>query len=236
VSKRIFVLEDDIHIQELLKYNLEKEGYTASFFSDSISFFACTELNEADLFLLDIMLPGEIDGYQVCRKLREDMHTHGIPVIFLTAKSEEFDAVLGLELGADDYVKKPFGVRELLARIKVVTRRNINEQLPEYGPVATADLSIDLDRHIVYRYGREIFLPLKEFELLKVLMDNAGRVLTRDMLLEKVWGFDYPGETRTVDVHIRHLRQKIEDDDKNPNHILTVRGIGYKFSDSHEKR
>ncbi len=235
MSKKIFVVEDDLHIQELVRYNLVKEGYVPFLFTNAKSLFECPELRTADLFILDIMLPGEMDGYQICRKLKENKSTTGIPVIFLTAKSEEFDAVLGLELGAEDYVKKPFGIKELMSRIKVIMRRNEPETIPRSGFLESASIRIDLDSHLVYKDGREIFLPLKEFELLKILMENAGRVMSRDLLLEKVWGFEYLGETRTVDVHVRYLRQKIEDDDKKPARILTVRGIGYKFNDIREK-
>jgi two-component system, OmpR family, alkaline phosphatase synthesis response regulator PhoP len=235
MSKRIFVVEDDLHIQELVRYNLTKEGYIPFLFTNAKSLFESSDLKNADLFILDIMLPGEMDGYQICRNLKENKTTKKTPVIFLTAKSEEFDAVLGLELGAEDYVKKPFGIKELMTRIKVIMRRNESDSIPRSGTLEAAGIKIDLDSHLVYKDGGEVFLPLKEFELLKILMENSGRVMSRDLLLEKVWGFEYLGETRTVDVHVRYLRQKIEYDDKNPKRILTVRGIGYKFSDDREK-
>lgn len=230
MTKNIFVLEDDLHIQELLKYNLIKNGYNVRVFSDPAILFSDPGIKGTDLFLLDIMLPGGQDGYQVCRKLKSDPALTHIPVIFLTAKSEEFDAVLGLELGAEDYIKKPFGIRELLARIKVVLRRSESEQ-PAKSSVSGSGIELDSKKHTVYKNGVLIPLTLKEFDLLKLLMENEGMVFTRDLLLERIWGYEYAGETRTVDVHIRYLRQKIEDDDKNPKHILTVRGVGYKFSD-----
>ncbi len=176
------------------------------------------------------MLPG-MDGLEVCRQLRQNSKSSGIPIILLTAKSEEFDKVLGLELGADDYITKPFSVRELVARVKALFRRINISVSPETDIIKQGAITIDCNRREVYKEDKLIDMPLKEFELLKLLILNKGKVLSREVLLEKVWGFDYYGETRTVDVHIRYLRQKIEDDDSNPLYIETVRGIGYKFSD-----
>lgn len=226
----IYAVEDEIHIQQLLKYNLEAIGYKVLTFDSGEALLAECRTTIPDLFLLDIMLPG-IDGLEVCRQLRQNPRTKSIPLIMLTAKGEEFDKVLGLELGADDYITKPFSVRELTARVKALFRR-INTALVSESEIIThGDISIDCTRREVSKAGRTIELPLKEFELLKLLMVNKGKVLSRDLLLEKIWGFDYYGETRTVDVHIRYLRQKVEDDDSNPTLIETVRGIGYRFND-----
>lgn len=230
----IYVVEDEQHIQQLIKYNLETAGYKVSVFSDGESALSHFEFDRPDMFILDIMLPG-IDGLDVCRKLKSNPKAKNIPIIILTAKGEEFDRVLGLELGADDYITKPFSVRELMARVKALFRRchtsiNADETLIKCG-----DIVIDCNRHEVTKNGTKIDLPLKEYELLKLLALNPGIVMSRELLLEKVWGFDYFGETRTVDVHIRYLRQKIEDDDSNPTYIETVRGIGYKFADKGDR-
>lgn len=225
----IYVVEDDIHIQQLLKYNLESNGYRVSIFDDGNSLYLALKSNFPDLFILDVMLP-DTDGIEICRFLDRENSTKNIPKIMLTAKSEEFDRILGLEMGADDYITKPFSVRELLTRIKVVFRRisktSITEEIIQCG-----DIKLDIDRHEIYKKDTLIELALKEFELLKLLIINKGKVLTRERLLEDIWGYDYQGETRTVDVHIRYLRQKIEDNDSNPIYIETVRGIGYRFND-----
>lgn len=226
----IYAVEDDIHIQQLIKYNLEANGYRVNVYETGERLLEECGNAVPDLFILDIMLPG-IDGLEVCRQLRQNPGTKNVPVIMLTAKSEEFDRVLGLELGADDYITKPFSIRELAARIKAIFRR-VNIASPaEEEIIKFGDITIDSIRHEVHKKGLLIEMPLKEFELLKLLVLNKGRVLSRELLLEKIWGFDYYGETRTVDVHIRYLRQKIEDDDSNPVYIETVRGIGYRFND-----
>ncbi|HOV25951.1 MAG TPA: response regulator transcription factor [Pseudobacteroides sp.] len=226
----IFAVEDEANIQQLIKYNLEANGYKIITFDTGEQLLNECKTNLPDLFILDIMLPG-IDGLEVCRQLRQNPRTKAIPVIILTAKNDEFDKVLGLELGADDYITKPFSVRELVARVKALFRRvhisnETNTEIIQFG-----NLSIDCTRREVYKNGKLLDLPLKEFELLKLLITNKGKVLSRETLLEKIWGFDYYGETRTVDVHIRYLRQKIEDDDSTPVYIETVRGIGYRFND-----
>lgn len=228
----IYILEDDIHIQQLIKYNLELNGYRVSLFDKGEDLLKEIETSLPGLFILDIMLPG-IDGLEVCKIIRKNKRTAGIPVIMLTAKSEEFDKVLGLELGADDYITKPFSVRELTARVRAVLRRvnNVSEGESSEGVIKYKDICIYPERREVYKGGKLLDMTLKEFELLKILLVNKGKVLSRDFLLDKVWGFDYYGETRTVDVHIRYLRQKIEDDDANPEYIETVRGIGYRFRD-----
>jgi two-component system alkaline phosphatase synthesis response regulator PhoP len=226
----IFAVEDETHIQQLIKYNLEASGYKVITFESGEQLLSECKNTIPDLFILDIMLPG-IDGLDVCRQLKQSTRTKNIPIIMLTAKSEEFDRVLGLELGADDYMTKPFSVRELVARVKAIFRRVNSSIASETEIISHGEISIDCTRREVYKNGVLLEMPLKEFELLKLLVINKGKVLSRELLLEKIWGFDYYGETRTVDVHIRYLRQKIEDDDSNPAYIETVRGIGYRFSD-----
>jgi two-component system alkaline phosphatase synthesis response regulator PhoP len=229
-KQTIYVVEDEIHIQELIKYNLEANGFKVNVFDNGEDLLAHSADNAPDLFILDIMLPG-IDGLEVCRQLKQNNSTHNIPIIILTAKSEEFDKVLGLELGADDYITKPFSIRELLARIKALFRRINTITEPKQDIISHADITIDCTRREVYKGSTLIEMPLKEFELLKMLILNKGKVLSREYLLDKIWGFDYYGETRTVDVHIRYLRQKIEDNDEAPTFIETIRGIGYRFND-----
>lgn len=227
----IFAVDDEVHILQLIKYNLEENGYQVKTFANGETLLQEIDITVPDLFILDIMLPGK-DGLELCREIRQKSRTKNIPIIMLTAKSEEFDKVLGLELGADDYLTKPFGVRELVARVKALLRRM--DSLGSEGEadlLKHGDILIDCARHEVFKRGVLIALTYKEFELLKMLVRHKGKVLSREMLLEKVWGFDYLGETRTVDVHIRYLRQKLEDDSDHPVYIKTVRGIGYKFAD-----
>lgn len=226
----IYAVEDEVHIQQLVKYNLEANGYKVLTFESGESLLEEVKTSVPDLFILDIMLPG-VDGLEVCRQLRGNARTKGVPIIMLTAKSEEFDKVLGLELGADDYLTKPFSVRELIARVKAIFRRINNAAPVEVDTIKHGDITIDLVRHEVFKNEKLLEMPLKEFELLKMLIQNKGKVMSRELLLDKIWGFDYYGETRTVDVHIRYLRQKIEDDDSNPVYIETIRGIGYRFND-----
>lgn len=228
-SEKILIIDDELHIVELIKYNLEKNGYKVYYALNGNEGINIAYEKKPDLILLDIMLP-EIDGFEVCKKIKRDDELSSIPIIMLTAKGEEFDKILGLELGADDYITKPFSVRELIARIKAVLRRNIKEE-KQNSIINIGNLTINMERHEVLRDGKRVELTLKEFELLKLLVLNKGKVMTRDFLLDKIWGYEYYGETRTVDVHVRHLRQKIEEDDKNPKYIETVRGIGYKFKD-----
>ncbi|MGI1691151.1 response regulator transcription factor [Thermoanaerobacter uzonensis] len=231
MAHMVLVIEDEVHILELLRYNLEAAGYKVITSENGKEGLDKALEEKPDLVILDLMLP-DVDGLEICKILKKNDETKNIPIIMLTAKSEEFDKVLGLELGADDYITKPFSVRELLARIKAVLRRT---QLPEEEEkeeiIKFGDIVIDTGKHLVYKKGKVLELTLKEFELLKLLSQNMGKVLTRDYLLDKVWGYEYAGETRTVDVHIRHLRKKIEDDDKSPVYIETVRGIGYKLND-----
>lgn len=227
-GEKILVIDDELNIVELLKYNLVLGGYKVLYSLNGKEGLNLAVENKPDLILLDVMLP-EMDGFDVCKEMKKNKEIENIPIIMLTAKADEFDKILGLELGADDYITKPFSVRELLARVKVVLRRNIKEELTDV--ISIGELTIYMDKHEVTKSGVKLDLTLKEFELLKLLITNKGRVLTRDFLLDKIWGYEYYGETRTVDVHVRHLRQKIEMDDSNPEYIETVRGIGYKFKD-----
>jgi two-component system, OmpR family, alkaline phosphatase synthesis response regulator PhoP len=227
LKQTILVVDDEEHILELIKFNLQKNGYNVITATNGID--ALNEVKEhvPQLVLLDLMLPG-MDGYEVCKEIRKDSLFCNIPIIMITAKGEEFDKILGLELGADDYITKPFSVRELLARVKALLRRSVMSY--ENKSISFGGIYVNLDKHEVTKNEQKIELTLKEFELLEILCKNRGRVITREFLLEKIWGYEYVGETRTVDVHIRHLRQKIEEDDKKPKYIQTVRGIGYRFN------
>ena len=226
-EEKILVVDDEDHILELIKFNLEKEGYKVITCGNGINALKLIKEEIPKIILLDLMLPG-MDGYDICKAIRRDENISHIPVIMITAKGEELDKILGLELGADDYITKPFSVREMIARIKAVLRRTTTQFVEasyKFGNVV-----IDFQKHEVIKNGKKIDLTLKEFEVLEILIKNKGRVMTRDFLLDKIWGYEYIGETRTVDVHIRHLRQKIEDDDKNPKYVETIRGIGYRFN------
>lgn len=225
---KILIVEDEEHIQELLRFNLQNNGYDVLLASDGLQGLTMAREHQPDLMLLDLMLP-KMDGLDVCRAVKSDPKTMGLPIIMLTAKGSETDKVLGLELGADDYLTKPFSIRELMARIKVVLRRGAKESEPaeDLKQIAVDTLIIDVEKHLVHRDGVEFQLTLKEFELLKELVSNRGKVLTRNYLLDTIWGYDYYGETRTVDVHVRHLRKKIESEEHQ--YIETVRGIGYKI-------
>ncbi len=235
MKKVILTVDDEEHILELISYNLERNGYEVLKVLTGEEALEILDQHQVDLVLLDRMLPG-IDGIEVLKQIRGDKNKKDLPVILLTAKSEEFDKVVGLEIGADDYICKPFGVHELIARIKAVLRRS-----GDGGLAAEEDGEEDKDRicidNLVINYttrvvtvdGREVDLSLKEFELLYLLASNRNRVYSRDTLLEKIWGYDYMGETRTIDVHIRNLRKKIEQDPDHPEHVKTVRGVGYKF-------
>ncbi|EHQ91531.1 response regulator with CheY-like receiver domain and winged-helix DNA-binding domain [Desulfosporosinus youngiae DSM 17734] len=223
----ILVVDDEEPILELLKFNLEKEGYGVFLAKDGQEALDCVEKEQPDLVVLDLMLPG-MDGLEVCRRIRLIPRYQQLPIIMLTAKGEVIDKVLGLELGADDYMTKPFSPRELLARIKARLRRmNLSEETD--SQVVRGELRIDIKGFRVYVRGEETELTPKEFELLRVLLEQPGRVYSRDDLLERIWGYEYDGDTRTVDVHVRHLRLKIEKDPSNPEYIETLRGIGYRF-------
>jgi two-component system, OmpR family, alkaline phosphatase synthesis response regulator PhoP len=225
-DEKILVIDDEEHILELIKFNLENSNYKVITATNGIEALKLVKLQLPQLILLDLMLPG-MDGYDVCKEIRKDNSISSIPIIMITAKSEELDKILGLELGADDYITKPFSVRELMARVKAVLRRTTTQHIEK--SYKFGNMTIDFQKHEVLKNDIRVELTLKEFELLEILVKNKGRVMTRDFLLDKIWGYEYVGETRTVDVHIRHLRQKIEDDDKNPRYIETIRGIGYRF-------
>lgn len=233
VMKKILIIEDEVNIRELVLYNLKANGYEAIEAEDGITGIAMVEKEKPDLILLDIMLPGK-DGYEICKELRAE--NNNTPIIMLTAKSEEVDKVLGLEFGADDYVAKPFGIRELLARIKAVLRRYDKSQnddnqnnSDDSDKIIAGDIVIDKSRHFVTVYDVSVDLTYKEYELLSFLAKYRGRVYSRDELLDKVWGIDYVGESRTVDVHIRHLRQKLGQTKNGEEFIETIRGRGYKL-------
>jgi two-component system OmpR family response regulator len=228
----ILVVEDDSTLRELLKYNLQKEGYSVLTAKDGGEALEMFDKNTPHLVILDVMLP-VMSGIEVCRIIRGKSQA---PIIMLTAKTKEIDKVVGLELGADDYVTKPFSMRELIARIKSILRRAEARKSPvavtaEMHEVLKAgDVSIDLIKHIVLKMGDEVELNPKEFELLAFLMRNRGQVISREQILRKVWGYDFIGNDRTVDVHIRWIRQKLEADPHNPGYIITVRGYGYKYA------
>ena len=222
---RILVVEDEESFSDALSYMLRKEGFEVAVAATGPDGLAEFGRSGADLVLLDLMLPG-LSGVEVCRELRL---TSDVPVIMLTAKDSEVDKVVGLELGADDYVTKPFSTRELVARIRAVLRRRsqpdeVGVDVLEAGPVR-----MDVERHVVTVEGAAKSMPLKEFELLEFLLRNAGRVLTRGQLIDRVWGSDYVGDTKTLDVHVKRLRAKIETEPAKPRHLVTVRGLGYKF-------
>lgn len=226
-EEKILIVDDEEHIRELIKFNLENNGYKTICADNGLDALKIAKEEKPQLVLLDVMLPA-MDGYDVCKEIRKDNAISSTPIIMITAKGEEFDKVLGLELGSDDYITKPFSIRELLARVKAILRRTIIK--PIDNSFSFGKISIDFEKHEVIKSGIKIDLTLKEFELLHILIKNKGRVMTRDFLLDKIWGYEYIGETRTVDVHIRHLRKKIEEDDKNPKFIETIRGIGYRFN------
>ena len=218
-----FCVEDDSNIRELVVYTLESTGFQARGFEDGSSFLEALALETPELVLLDIMLPGE-DGLEILKKLKNSSKTKDIPVIMVTAKGSEYDKVVGLDSGADDYVTKPFGMMELISRIKAVLRRSGKQQ--DKTKLSVGGISLDTKKHEVKVDGEQVVLTLKEFELLEKLMRNQGIVLTRDQLLTEIWGYDFDGETRTVDVHIRTLRQKLGE---QGSLVKTVRGVGYRI-------
>ena len=233
MAEKILVVEDEASLVETLQYNLLREGYQVAVATDGLTALELARKERPDLILLDIMLP-QLDGLEVCRILRKET---SVPIIMLTARTDEVDRVVGLELGADDYVSKPFSMRELLARVKALLRRVRLVQEQVSGPAQDTapevmvfdDLTIDLGRHEVFLQGAPLPLSPREFDLLLFLARNRGMTLTRDLVLERVWGWDFGGGTRTVDVHIRGLREKIEPDPADPARIVTVRGVGYRF-------
>jgi len=223
--KKILVVDDEPTLVATLKYNLEREGYHVATAADGEAGLSAARANRPDLILLDLLLP-VMDGLEVCRILRREMTT---PILMLTAKTDEIDKVVGLELGADDYVTKPFSMRELVARVRALLRRA--ETVPAAGTeVLTAgDLEVDLGRREASRRGQALVLKPKEFELLVFWLRNRGRAFSREQLLDQIWGYDFAGDTRTVDVHVSWLRQKIEDEPAKPTRLITVRGVGYRF-------
>ena len=228
---KIVVVEDDKTLSDLLRYNLSKESFTVSTASDGNKGLDTIRREKPDVIIMDVMMPG-IDGFELTRMLRRESTA---PILLLTARSEEIDRVLGLELGADDYLTKPFSMRELLARVKGMLRRaelGRQELAKVPGDTVTAGkITLDTSRHLLTVAGQPVEATPKEFDLLSFLMTNRSQVFSRDSLLDRVWGYDYPGDTRTVDVHIRWLRQKVETDPSIPKHIITVRGVGYKFEE-----
>jgi two-component system response regulator RegX3 len=223
----ILLVEDEAALSEPLAYLLKREGYEVTVAEDGPTALAEFDRGGADLVLLDLMLPG-IPGTEVCREIRTRSN---VPIIMLTAKDSEVDIVVGLELGADDYVTKPYSSRELLARIRAVLRRRVDEaELEDDGILEAGTVRMDVDRHTVAVKGDEISMPLKEFELLELLLRNAGRVLTRGQLIDRVWGSDYFGDTKTLDVHIKRIRSRIEESPSDPQMLVTVRGLGYRFN------
>ncbi|GIG57687.1 DNA-binding response regulator [Longispora fulva] len=222
---RVLVVEDEESFSDALSYMLRKEGFEVSVAATGTAAIVEFDRAGADIVLLDLMLP-EMSGSEVCRQLRTRSN---VPIIMVTARDSEIDKVVGLEIGADDYVTKPYSPRELVARIRAVLRRQIEpaELLP--GTLEAGPVRMDVDRHTVSVSGGTVQLPLKEFELLELLLRNAGRVLTRGQLIDRVWGADYVGDTKTLDVHVKRLRSKIEPEPSTPRYIVTVRGLGYKF-------
>ena len=229
-SDTILAVDDEVHILELISFNLKAAGYHVVTALTGEEALKRCEVEKPSLVLLDIMLPG-IDGLEVCRRLKGDRTTSNIPIIMLTARGDEVDKILGLELGADDYITKPFSVRELAARVKSLLRRVAPQQESEPQTMRAGDIMIDITNYEAFKGGEKLSLTLKEFELLKVLVLSRGKVLTRDFLLDRIWGYEYYGETRTVDVHIRHLRQKLGEEP----YIETVRGVGYRFVDREQE-
>ncbi len=229
MTRKILVVDDEDSIVKIIKYNLEKEGFDVLTACDGEEGYKLASEKKPDLILLDIMMP-KMDGYEVCKKIREKS---SVPIIMLTARAEEVDKVVGLELGADDYVTKPFGNRELIARVKAHLRRTeikkeeaqTSENSGKYG-----DIVIDFERFEVYKRGEVIYLTVREFELLKFLATQKNQIFSREALLEKVWGYEYFGDVRAVDVTIRRLREKVEDDPGKPRYIITKRGFGYYFT------
>ncbi|MEO6941933.1 MAG: response regulator transcription factor [Terrimesophilobacter sp.] len=223
----ILIVEDERSLSEPLAFLLEREGYQTTIAKDGPGAVAAFDRGNPDLILLDIMLPG-FSGTEVCRQIRS---RSSVPIIMLTAKDSEVDIVVGLELGADDYMTKPYSSRELLARIRAVLRRRVEIDEGPVGILSAGDVTMDLERHTVTVRSEPVQMPLKEYELLEVLLRNAGRVLTRGQLIDRVWGADYVGDTKTLDVHVKRIRGRIEQDPAAPVMLVTVRGLGYRFEE-----
>jgi len=229
MARKILVVDDEESIVKIIEYNLKKEGYEVLCACDGEEGYKIASEEKPDLILLDIMMP-KMDGYEVCKKIREKS---SVPIIMLTARAEEVDKVVGLELGADDYVTKPFGNRELMARVKAhLRRKDVQKEEMETSENSGrfGDLVIDFERYEVYKRGESIYLTVREFELLKFLATQKNQIFSREALLEKVWGYEYFGDVRAVDVTIRRLREKVEDDPGKPKYIITKRGFGYYFT------
>jgi two-component system response regulator RegX3 len=222
---KILIVEDEPALSEPLAFLLEREGYETTIVADGLAAVAEFDRSASDLVLLDLMLPG-LPGTEVCREIRS---RSSVPIIMLTAKDSEIDIVVGLELGADDYVTKPYSSRELLARIRAILRRRIEDDDVRDAVLEAGTVRMDIERHTVAVSGKDTPMPLKEFELLEVLLRNAGRVLTRGQLIDRVWGADYYGDTKTLDVHIKRIRSRIEASPSEPTMLVTVRGLGYRF-------
>ena len=222
---RVLVVEDEESFSDALSYMLRKEGFEVSVAATGTEAITLFERTGADIVLLDLMLP-EMSGSEVCRQIRQRSN---VPIIMVTARDAEIDKVVGLEIGADDYVTKPYSPRELVARIRAVLRRRTEPTETESPTLAAGPVRMDVDRHVVTVSGDGVPLPLKEFELLEMVQRNAGRVLTRGQLIDRIWGADYVGDTKTLDVHVKRLRGKIEPEPSSPRYIVTVRGLGYKF-------
>ncbi|WP_371365641.1 Alkaline phosphatase synthesis transcriptional regulatory protein PhoP [Sporomusa rhizae] len=229
MTGKILIVDDEINIRELIKFTVEKEGYNSIEAGDGQTAVKMAKTDKPDLIVLDLMLPG-IDGLEVCRLVKNSRETAAIPIIMLTAKNEEIDKIIGLELGADDYLTKPFSPRELLARIKAVLRRSQKESVTG-GELVVGNLKLNFSRYEAHLGSEKLELTPKEYEMLKLFVTNTGKVFTREQLLEKVWGYEYFGDTRTVDVHVRHLRVKLGQDNDAGDAIETVRGVGYRFKD-----
>lgn len=228
MAQKILVVDDEKSIADILVFNLKKEGYEAISANDGRSGLEKVFSEKPDLILLDVMMP-EMDGFEVCKKVREKLNT---PIIMLTARAEELDKVLGLELGADDYVTKPFSVRELMARVKANLRKKViasEEEQKNENVLVFKDIEIDLDKYEVRKRGEVLELTLREFELIKFLAMNKSQIFSRETLLEKVWDYEYYGDLRTVDVTVRRLREKLEDEPSKPDYVMTKRGVGYYF-------
>ncbi len=225
---KILVVDDEPTYRDALAFNLRRDGYQVAVAADGVAAVAAFETESPDLILLDLMLPG-LSGIEVCKRVRT---TSNVPIIMVTAKDDEVDKVVGLEVGADDYLTKPYSYRELVARIRAVLRRTSPTDKVEAEPPAVlevGDLTLDSDAHVVTVGGTPVQMPLREFELLEMFMENPGRVLTRAQILDRIWGLDYIGDTKTLDVHVKRIRAKIEEDPAHPQVLITVRGLGYKL-------
>ena len=223
--KTILVADDEPTLVATLKYNLERESYAVITAADGESALEAARASRPDLILLDLMMPG-LNGLEVCRIIRREMH---IPILILTARGGETDKVAGLEIGADDYVTKPFSMRELVARVRALLRRSEQAPARDTDVLAAGDILIDLRKRTVTKNGASLSLKPREFELLSFFARNHGKAFTRDQLLNQIWGYDYAGDTRTVDVHVRWLREKVEDEPERPARLITIRGVGYRF-------